>query len=132
MFEIDEKKRIASEFLDAIGHGRIDEAMALLNDDVQYWIAGDLPMSGTHRKEAMHHLIGALRQMFDGPLVIRPTSMVGEANSVAVEAVGAGKTLGGKPYNNHFHFLFEFDQGNRILALREYMDTALARATFQP
>jgi hypothetical protein len=48
--------------------------------------------------------------------------MTAEGERVAVEAESKGEHVSGQLYNNLYHFLFEFRDGE-LLKLKEYMDT---------
>jgi ketosteroid isomerase-like protein len=48
--------------------------------------------------------------------------MIAEGERVAVEAESLGNHASGQVYNNLYHFLFEFQDG-QLLRLKEYMDT---------
>ena len=51
--------------------------------------------------------------------------MTAEGDRVAVEAESRGVHASGLPYNNYYHFLFRFRDGE-LVRLTEYMDTELA------
>ena len=56
-----------------------------------------------------------------------PTGMVAEGDRVAVEVVSEGDLKNGRQYRQQYHMLLEF-RGNRISAVREYLDTQHAHA----
>ena len=122
---VEQNKAQVNNFLDALGNQQADRMMSILSDGFQYWVAGSFPGSGSYDKEAMKAIVGGIGVMFPEGLHTRVLSMVGEGNRVAVEAEGEGKTASGKMYDNKYHFLFEFE-GDKIIKLREYMDTARA------
>ena len=53
------------------------------------------------------------------------TNLVDENDCVAAEVEGSAMHVSGKPYNNKYHFLLKI-KDNKILELKEYMDTQLA------
>ena len=55
-------------------------------------------------------------------LQITPSAMICEGNRVAVEAESYVELDNGKGYNNHYHCVFEIEDGT-IKGIKEYMDT---------
>jgi ketosteroid isomerase-like protein len=68
-------------------------------------------------------------QLFPKGLPTVVHSMIAEGDSVAVEAESFATHVSGKPYNNKYLFLMRFRDG-KLIALKEYLDTALAAAFF--
>lgn len=129
MANLEENKALAKEFLKVMGDGDADTLMTFLSDDLEYWVAGNLPMSGTHTKQALKDMMAGVGGFFPGGLRLQPVSTIAEGNSVALEAAGGGETVTGKKYDNRYHFLFEIENG-KITKLREYMDTGHAAEIF--
>lgn len=73
----------------------------------------------------------SFRALAEGPIVLRPTSAVAEGDRVAVEVEGGAALQGGGGYDNQYHFVFVF-RGDRISAIREYMNPANAKAGGRP
>lgn len=55
--------------------------------------------------------------------------MIADGERVVVLSRGSAKTRAGAPYNNTYAQLFTVREG-RIVAVREYMDTALVDRVF--
>jgi len=125
----EQNKALAKRFLDVMGTGDADTLMTLLSDDLEYWVAGSLPISGTHTKQELNQMLRGVGGLFPDGLKLNATSAIAEGNRVALEAVGGGPTSTGRVYANRYHFLFEFENG-KISKLREYMDTAHAGDIF--
>lgn len=96
----------------------------------------------THRVPAANPGLGAVRNKAETMAFIEGMKatlercdvyiegITAQGNRVAVEAETRSVIKpDGRLYNNHYHFLFEVENG-RITALREYCDTALAAETF--
>lgn len=130
MADLEKNKALAKDFLAAMSARDSDKLMDLLADDLEYWVPGTLPLSGTHGKEQLRGMMGGVGDFFPEGLKVRPVSTIAEGNRVAVEAEGGGKTVTGKVYDNRYHFLFEFDEAGKISKLREYMDTGHAADIF--
>jgi uncharacterized protein len=120
----------AKEFLEAMGDRNVGLMGDLLSDDLEYWVAGNMAMSGIHTKPALLEMVPNVGEFFPEGLRVYPTETTAEGNRVALEATGGGKTATGKTYDNRYHFLFEFDGSGKIAKLREYMDTGHAAEIF--
>lgn len=130
MSDVEGNKQRAGEFLRLMSAGEAGALGDMLSDNLEYWVAGSMPMSGTHTKATLTGMMGGITGLFPDGLKVRPDAMVAEGNKVAVEASGGGKTASGKTYANRYHFLFEFDGSGKVTKLREYMDTGHAAEIF--
>lgn len=131
MSNLEKNKETAQAFLKALGESDVATIDQLLTDDVQYWVIGSIPLSGTHTKAALLQMLGgvAASGLFKEPLALKTTGLTAEGNRVALEAKGNVAMTSGKFYKNDYHFLFEFRDG-RISHLREYMDPMAAQEAF--
>lgn len=125
---------IVREFFAALGRGDIDGALASMTEDATFWIAGSTGMSGLHDKGWFENNLRGdnpdwRRPPFAGPLQTTIMGMTAEGDRVAVELESHGELANGSIYHNQYHHVFELRDG-RITAVREYMDTMLAQATF--
>jgi ketosteroid isomerase-like protein len=119
---IEENKKFAQKFLDALSRGDwqfVEDAYA---DDVVIWTAGSLPFSGTQSKEGISDVKEFLTGSFPEGLKFTVKAMTAEGERVAIEAESYGKHISGKIYNNLYHFLMVIRDG-QIYELKEYMDT---------
>lgn len=69
----------------------------------------------------MRHALDALFALFDGGLRMEVKSLIGEGDTVAVEARSDGTTKSGKRYENEYHLLLRIREGE-IIEIREYTD----------
>lgn len=108
--------------LSALSRGDWDVVENAFADDAVVWVAGAMPISGTHTKEFVAEAGRRTKTFFpDGlSLTVKATTVEGER--VAVEAESLGTHTSGKTYNNHFHILLVVRDG-RIHEWKEYMDT---------
>ena len=126
---VQENKELVKQFLAALGAVQSEKVLDLLDDDLEYWVAGSTPMSGMHTKQDLRGMLGGFTAMFPVPMTIKPFAFTAEGNRVACEAESNGKTVSGRTYHNFYHFVFEF-RGGKILKMREYMDTGHAAEVF--
>jgi ketosteroid isomerase-like protein len=114
----------AQSYLDRMAACDLDGALALVTDQARFWTPG-LPEMGTAELRAF------FAQVL--PLVERMTFTVEghtvAGDRVALEARSHADLRNGRTYANRYHFLFRFE-GERIAEVREYCDTAPAKAAF--
>jgi ketosteroid isomerase-like protein len=122
-------KALVARFFEAFSASRFDLALDLMAEGGTWWVAGTTEISGTYTKEEFRELATGVTGGTRNGVQLTATGMTAEGNRVAVEAVSDGETLGGKRYQNRYHFLFEFDNG-QITAVREYMDPMHVREVF--
>lgn len=124
-------KKLLQDVFDAMAEGDSGPLVAALADDVRWTLLGSTPFSRTYEGKAdvLEKLLGPLRAQIDGRLRLRAVNIVGEGDTVVVEARGEAVTRRGQPYNNAYCMVFRLE-GGRVRALTEYMDSALVNATF--
>ena len=124
-----ENKQVVLGFVEALSRGNIDAVNAALADDATWWLPGSLPVSGTHRgkKGIFDGFLAKAAPLFEpGSLSIQVQNTIADGNNVAVEWIARGKTVKGKQYENYYNVVFEV-KGNKIQAIREYVDTLYAK-----
>lgn len=126
-----DNKDIVSEFFRQVSNGNMQKAFELVDDQVNWWIPGTLPFSGTKTKEQYFQVVSAIQKGFPAGFSIIVSSLIAEGNKVAAEAESSGKHVNGKDYNNKYHFLFEVEDG-KIISVKEYMDTLHLYQLIQP
>ena len=119
--EVEINKAAVMAFLDAFSESRFEDALAHMDDDGTWWVAGDTGISGTYSKAAFLELASGVAGGTRKGIRLTPTGITAEGSRVAVEALSDGETTAGKRYQNQYHFLFEFRNG-KFTAVREYMD----------
>jgi hypothetical protein len=120
-----ENKQTAKTFLEQAFSGHMDAAIAMLTDDVRWWVIGDpayLRVAGEkNRAQAEKLLRGLARAMPDG-MRVEFHGMTAEEDRVAVEAESWGTWQNGRAYHNRYHILVRVRDGS-ICEIHEYMDT---------
>ena len=114
-------REVVDEFFARMNAHDTEGVLELIDDDVEWWIAGSFPFSGRRTKLEVSNLIPMFFAVLpDFKFVVHST--LTEGNRVAVEAESFATTPDGRQYNNRYHDLFEVENG-RIRAAREYYDT---------
>jgi uncharacterized protein len=126
-----ENKKLLQGVFAATAEGDFQPWIAALADDVRWILTGSTPFSRTYegKAEVMAKLLGPLQAQIDGRLRLTAVRMVGEGDTVVVEARGQSVTRAGQPYNNTYCMVFRLE-GGAVRELTEYMDTALVNTTF--
>ena len=123
MNDIQANKRVCLRFFELISAREYAQAMQLLHENVEWWVNGDLPSSGTyHGREAVTGLFGLLRDNVPAGLKINFTALTAEEDRVAVEMNSEGVFTNGREYRNIYHMLFWVRDGS-IVKTHEYFDT---------
>ena len=130
MSDIQANKRVCRQFFELVSAREYDQAMQLLRDDVEWWVNGDLPSSGTyHGRAAVTDLFGLLRDNVPAGLTVNFTALTAEEDRVAVEMNSEGDFANGKKYRNTYHMLFWVSDG-AIFKVHEYFDTKYTAEIF--
>ena len=126
----EDNKKIALSFWENFSTGKAEAALALLDDNATWWIAGKpelFPLAGTKTKAQFTEMLKGIGAAMPKGLRVTPKAITAEGDRVAIEAESYGELANGKVYNNLYHVLMEIRNG-KIQAVREYMDTQHAHA----
>lgn len=130
MSDIEANKKICLSFFDLATTGQVEAARAVLHDEVEWWIVGDLPTSGTHKgSDTVMNLFAMLGQALAGPIKLDYTAITAEEDRVAVEMTSDGTFIDGRPYQCNYHLLFRVED-SKIRSVREYLDTKYVASVF--
>ena len=120
MSTLDKNKSVCRAFLTHIGRRQFDDALALVHDNVVWWLQGDFARSGF--REGKDTLFTNLAQVLATDLELEFGHLTAEEDRVAVEMESRGKLANGKDYRNSYHYLF-FVKDGKIRECHEYLDT---------
>ncbi|WP_216825454.1 nuclear transport factor 2 family protein [Kiloniella sp. EL199] len=127
-----ENKQIIRAFLRRFSVGDVYGVLELLDEDVVWRVMGregELPVSGEMDKDGIANLMETVATVFPNGMELTATGWTVEGDRVAVEVESYGQKDNGTIYNNLYHFLFGFADG-QIVAIREYMDTLHVKTVF--
>ncbi len=114
-------------YIAALDRGDHEMLRAAFSPDATWWLSGDLPVSGTWTgpDAIIDEFLAAMLQRLDPsqPVVRDVKRVLADGNAVVVEWATRATARDGSPYQNDYAFVFEVD-GDRICAVREYVDTA--------
>lgn len=117
----EDNKRIVRQFFDLLNAKDHKGISALLADDHDWWILGNIPLSGHKDKRAIQLGFKLIHRVFEG-FAFTLHDLTAEENRVAVTAESHAKHPSGRAYNNHYHFLF-WIENKQIARVKEYFDT---------
>lgn len=120
------RKERAVELILSIPKGAFPEG--IFAPDFTAWtgISHDLP-GDVYRQRA-----GIIGKIFKGGLKITIDRVTGEDDRVSIQARGEGVLFNDAPYTQDYHFLVLFDAEDRVLQIREYIDTHIVHEVLRP
>ena len=124
MSQIEKNKELVQEFFNLLSSGS-DKYLDFYNDESVIWTAGENAIGGSRSKSEVVGFAKSVLDSFPEGINFNVVNFVAENDYVAAEAEGTAMHVSGKPYNNKYHFLLKI-KDNKILELKEYMDTQLA------
>ena len=119
-------KAIARSFFDFLNEGRIDDAMAVLDDAGSWWNVGPrtaVPM--TSFKQSGTEIMKIM------PMRFTLHEVIAEDDTVLLEVENTSPKPGGGTYNNRYCYVMVV-RDSRILHVREYPDTKYAAEMLPP
>ena len=124
MSQIEKNKELVQEFFNLLSSGS-DKYLDFYNDESVIWTAGENAIGGSRSKSEVVSFAKSVLDSFPKGITFNVVNLVAENDYVAAEVEGSAMHVSGKPYNNKYHFLLKI-KNNKILELKEYMDTQLA------
>ena len=128
-----EAAAVVLNFFELSAAGDMDACFALLDDNITWTNIGTTRFSGTYAgKEAViNDLVGPLFGELKSGIDATIDRVISEGDIAVVLQRGRAETHSGMAYNNDYAQVFTVRDG-RIVAVKEYMDTALVDAVFGP
>jgi Ketosteroid isomerase-related protein len=122
MSETERNRQLSLDFIDAIGRNDVPAIVAAYADDGRVTTMGNTLISGTFTRDQIVAAADQVLAMFPEGLNFTVHSIIAEGDRVAVEAESLGRHASGKTYNQKYHFLMHWRDG-QLVHLKEYMDT---------
>lgn len=117
-------KNLVRRFLSHFENGVANELLDMMANEATWWVNGKphlFAFAGLKTKAEMRPALNELFASFDDGLRMELKSLIGEGDTVAVEARSYGVTKRGRHYENEYHILFRVLEGE-IVEIREYTD----------
>ena len=129
----DKNREIVNDFFNYFSSGDSVSVLKLLDEDVVWQAMGTMggdPMSVKRNKQEIADLVHKMHTTIKNGIKLTPLAFTCEGERVAVEVQGKGVVIAsGKSYDNFYHFLFVI-KDDRIVEIKEYMDTLHAKCVF--
>ena len=123
-----DSKQVVERYVAAVAAGDEQAIRDSFAEDATWWLAGDLPISGTWtgRDAIMGDFLATAMAFYEpGSVSLEVTGLLAEGDRVTLEWTSRARTAAGDPYENYCIGVFTVRDG-RIAAVREYMDTLYA------
>ena len=125
----EQNKARAAALIKAISVGDSEVIRKLVREDCKCWITGFPRNRPFSRDQMVSGARAIIDQVLPGGFKLKIEGMTAEGERVPVEAEGHNYTVSGKLYNNFYHFLFEFRDGN-VIRWMEYTNPMHALEVF--
>jgi NAD(P)-dependent dehydrogenase (short-subunit alcohol dehydrogenase family)/ketosteroid isomerase-like protein len=124
-----ENKKVALAFFENLSAGKIDAALDLVADDLDWWLAGkpeQFALAGPKTRQQFAEMLTTIEKGMPNGIRLTITGITAEDDRVAVEMNADGVSAAGQEYHNQYHDLLVIRDG-KIHVGKEYLDTAHAR-----
>lgn len=124
-------KKMMLEAYAALNSGDIAAYLARVADDVEWTFFGSHRFARTFRgkEDVLTNLLGPLSDCLDGMIKLHISNAIAYGDYVVIEAQGEARSKEGLPYNNQYCIVLRL-KNDRIVEVREYLDTELAKRIF--
>ncbi|MEM0952884.1 MAG: nuclear transport factor 2 family protein [Pseudomonadota bacterium] len=122
--ETERNKQAVTRFFDALNRSDMAAVADSYAEDGKVYTMGNTLISGVNSKADIKAFGAGVLEAFPAGLQFTVHAITAEEDRVAVQAESNGQHASGQAYNNHYHFLFRFRDGE-LISLHEYMDTEL-------
>jgi uncharacterized protein len=129
---IDQNKTSAKKLVEGLGTNGSPDAFDLLHEKAVWTVMADaatFPVSGDMSKPAFIEHMKRFHDSLPDGIHMSVTSVIADEANASVEATSHAALVNGKNLNQVYHFAFELADG-KIIAAREYIDTARALSAF--
>ena len=120
----DNNKKLVEDFFRILSSGSQDY-LDFYTEESIIWTAGENAIGGSRSKSEVVGFAKSILDSFPDGISFNVVNLIAENDYVAAEVESTAMHISGKPYNNKYHFLLKI-KDNKIMELKEYMDTQLA------
>ena len=120
----DNNKKLVEDFFSILSSGSQDY-LDFYTEESIIWTAGENAIGGSRSKSEVVGFAKSILDSFPDGISFNVVNLIAENDYVAAEVESTAMHVSGKPYNNKYHFLLKI-KDNKIMELKEYMDTQLA------
>ena len=108
--------------------GSNDKFFEHVAENVNWTVMGTHPLAGTYKnkEEFISHTFGRLNKILKKEMVLKINNIILAENIAIVEMESLSTALNGKPFNNTYCWIVEFEN-EIIIKVRAYVDSALVQ-----
>ncbi|MEO1203565.1 MAG: nuclear transport factor 2 family protein [Pseudomonadota bacterium] len=127
----EDNKRVVLDFFESGARGDMERCFGLIADDIVWTNIGSTRFSGRYegKQALMERVLGPLFGSLKAGITSDIERLTAEGDIVVAQTSGKAETHDGTPYNNSYCQVMQIRDG-QIVAVKEYMDTALVDAVF--
>jgi len=127
----EESRSVVQSWIDCTSRGDVESALALFDADAVWSNIGSTRFSGDFVGLAgiTQELIGPLFAELESGIESEVEALIADGDRAVLLSRGWARKRDGTEYNNTYAQVFTV-KGGKIVAVREYMDTALVDAVF--
>ena len=98
-------------------------------DDVRWRVMGTHPLAGVYRSksEFIHETFERLNKCLSGGVRLKVSNLLVQGNIAVVEMESISTARNGKPFNNTYCWIVEFDGEGIVRNVKAYVDSALVQ-----
>ena len=125
---------LVRQFFGVLSDGDLEALRPLLHPDATWEVMRAVPGERfcAGRDAIVDEFLTPVRRRFNhGDPKVTVRTLFASADVVAAETQADGPMLDGSAYHNRYAWMIELD-GDLVRGVREYMDTAYARASYRP
>lgn len=123
---------IATDFFDRLGKADVSGALDLTTPDFTWTVAGkpdQFALAGTYDRDGYIDMLGRVGGFLPAGPQVQVTSVTADSHHEVIEAHVTAVSAAGTRYDNALVYVFDL-QGDKIQAVREYLDTIHASEIF--
>lgn len=123
------KKKAVRDYIDAVGRGDAETISRLVTEDYTHEFLGSTALRGTRTREEILQQLEAFSSALARPGQFTFQEMIEEGDIVACIFSGKCELANGKRFDGDYAAFCHF-RGDKILKMRELIDTKLADSVF--
>jgi len=121
-------KDYVEELFEFLETGENDKFFVKVSDNVNWTVMGTHPLAGTYKtkKDFMINTFQRLNRVLKEGVILRVKYILVNDNTAVVEMESLSTAINGKPFNNTYCWIVNFENGI-IINVRAYVDSALVK-----
>jgi ketosteroid isomerase-like protein len=133
---VNKKMPLTKEAVEKLFHnleiGENNKFFEKVAENVKWTVMGTHPLAGTYKnkEEFISHTFGRLNKILKKEIVLKVNNILLSGNTAIIEMESLSTALNGKPFNNTYCWIVEFEN-EIIIKVRAYVDSALIQKVIE-